>query len=133
MSNTLLPLFRSFFPEFAGISDAVVDAYLVDAGVIFCASQRAQVYLAAHLLVLDQASGVGQGGTGGVVDGGDGEHESEKVGEISVTVKTMAESNLDSFYTTTPYGRKFLAFKKASPSYRMSVRVFNRNFTQGIY
>ena len=122
----LLAKFRALFPEFDFLSDAVVLIYLESAGEIFGACSTAQLWLAAHLIALDQANQVGQvgDGSGASIDGGNGEINMEKVGELQVSLKTMADRGLDTYYTTTPYGRRYLAYRAVCPTYVYSPRTF---------
>ena len=114
--------FRILFPEFDGTSDAQLEIYYDQTNTIFNACNNAQLYLAAHLIALDQASGAGS--SGAVPDGGNGEHTSEKVGEVQVNMKTMADTGKDTYFTTTPYGRRYLIFRNACPAYAFSGRVY---------
>ena len=119
----LLPEFRIRFPEFDDpvATDAAVLIYLGDACAIFSCGRRATLYLAAHLLQVDLTSGAGS--TGGGEDGGNGVVSSETVGKVSTSYKNTSDSNSkDVFYETTPYGRKYIQFRNASPGYRVSVR-----------
>ena len=87
--ETLLPLFRTRFPEFITQTDARLKMYLADALIIFALSETAVLYLAAHLLSLDIDSGAGS--TGASTDGGDGEVVSESAGGVSASFKSGAE------------------------------------------
>ena len=122
--DEFLPQFRTLFPEFDSVPDATVEIYYNQALTIWGVCGNALLYLVAHLIALDQSNGIGT--TGATVDGGNGEHTSEKIGDIEVALKTMADSGLETYYTSTPYGRRFLAFKKACPSYRFSARVMTQ-------
>lgn len=124
--DELLIKFRALFPEFQNVSDVVVLLYIEMAGKIFCACTTAQLYLAAHLLTLDDANGVGQNGgsVGGSLDGGNGEVTNERVGELEVTTKAMADKGADTYYTTTPYGRRYIVLRNACPAYVFSARTF---------
>ncbi len=120
--ETLLPLFRIRFPEFIAVEDPTVLMYLGDALSIFNCNDTATQYLAAHFLVLDIDSGAGS--TGGDVDGGSDNVVSESVGAISTTWKTSnTEKASDIEYETTPYGRRYMQFRNATPAYRVSMRV----------
>ena len=116
----LLPSFRVRFPEFSGETDDRVILYLADALQIFSTCQPATLYLAAHLLALD--TDYGPGGQG--VDGGMGEIQSESIGPKSVSYKTQAAKESDTFYTTTPYGRRFLMEREACVARKFHVRVY---------
>ena len=119
--DILLPLFRIRFPELDSESDTTILMYLGDALSVFSCNDKATQYLAAHFLVLDTDSGVGS--TGGDIDGGDGVVASESVGAVSTAYKNLTDGNAkDAAYETTPYGRRFIQFRNATPAYRVSVR-----------
>lgn len=118
----LLPGFRSRFPEFSSTADSVVTEILGEALIIHKGSPKATQFLAAHILTLDNDSGICS--SGATVDGGEGEVTSESVGAESASYKTQAENAGDVFFTTTAYGRRFLALRRATPAYGFSVRVF---------
>jgi hypothetical protein len=118
--NEMLVEFRIRFPEFAAESDARILIYLNDALKIFSLCCTTVLYLAAHLLTLDNDSGAG--GSGGSVDGGEGETVSESAGGVSASFKSQADTGKDSFYTVTPYGRRFLAMRNTCGAYKLSVR-----------
>jgi len=121
-SSEILVLFRTRFPEYAALSDAVVTQYIDDAMLIYKHCVVGIQYLAAHLVTLDQESGVGD--TGGEVDGGAGETTSESVGSVSASFKSQSEKEGDAFFTNTPYGRMFLALRKTSPGRAFTMRVY---------
>jgi hypothetical protein len=114
--DELLPLFNTRFPEFSAVSSARITMYLNDALEIYALSATAVVYLAAHLLTLDNDSGAGS--IGASLDGGEGEVQVESAGRVSATFITQARTGKESFFTTTAYGRKYLTFRK-----RFSVRI----------
>lgn len=120
-AEELLSLFREYFPEFDSEPDGKVLRYLNLALSIHAICQDATIYLAAHFITLDNASGVG--GSGGSVDGGLGEKTSERAKNVAATYKAQAMNDGDSFYTTTPYGRMYIAQRDACPGRRFSVRV----------
>jgi hypothetical protein len=117
--------FRELFPlpQFDWVSDALLGIYYDQALHIFSKCNYAMLYLVAHLLAIDNENNIAEGDSGAGMDGGNGENMQEKVGEIQVMMKTMADSGLDTYYTSTSYGRRYLAFKKACPSYAVSARV----------
>jgi hypothetical protein len=119
-ASDVLTDFRIRFPEFVAVPDATINLYIADALEIFCLRTSCASYLAAHLYVLDQDSGAG--GSGGSVDGGEGEVLSESAGGVSSSFKGQADNGNDSFYTVTPYGRKYLACRNSTPGYIFSVR-----------
>ncbi len=118
--DVLLVDFRARFPEFADptLTDAQVTLYLEDAVALHGLCDRAALYLAAHLWVLDrdQASGG--------IDDGLGEVSGDTIGKKSAQYKTIAERGKDAFYTTTPYGRKYIAFRDRCLGRAFSVRVY---------
>ncbi len=120
----LLPAFRVRFPEFDSETDERVTAFIDDALCIFALCEKATLYLAAHLLTLSNGTGVGVPGSSVPIDGGAGETTSESVGSLSVSVSTQSSNPEDVFYTSTAYGRQYLALKNACPAYRFSARVF---------
>lgn len=116
----LLPDFRLRFTEFAAETDDKILLYLGDALDIFSACPTATLYLAAHLLALDTEYGTGIKG----VDGGLGEVQSESIGPKSVSYKTQAAKESDTFYTSTPYGRRYLMEREACKARKFHVRVY---------
>lgn len=127
--DQLIAKFRELFPEFNNISDAVLEIYFDIASNIFNKCGIALQYLVAHLIATDIANGMGPAGAGNgaTIDGGSGEVSSEKVGELQVTLKTMADRGYDTFFSTTQYGRYYLALRNTCPSYVYSPRTFPRN------
>lgn len=117
----LLPDFRIRFQEFVSETNERVTLYLIDALTIFSGCKTATLYLAAHLLTLDNDAGVG--GSGASVDGGGGETTSETVGAESVSLMSQAERGSETFYTTTAYGRRYLALRNTCPARGFSVIV----------
>ncbi len=123
--DQLLPEFRTRFPEFDSVSDALVLLQLGDALSVFNCNDKATLFLAAHYLTLDTSSGVGVAGPGGGVDEGLGVVASETVGKVSTSYKNASDINAkDAAYETTPYGRRFIQFRNSSPGYRISMRSF---------
>jgi len=120
--SDLLTDFRSRFPEFDSTSDSVVELAIGDALNIYNLCDHGVLYLTAHILSLHSDSGVG--GSGASVDGGEGETTSESVGGVSASFKSMADRGDDTFYTSTAYGRMFMALKRTSPGRAFSVRVY---------
>jgi len=121
--SELLPAFRARFPEFSAVVDLTVELYLGDAISLFNCNDKAVLYLAAHLLVLDTASGVGSSGTGGELDQGLGIVTAETVGKVSTSYQNASGANVkDTFYETTSYGRRFIQFRNSSPGYRITMR-----------
>jgi len=118
----LLILFRARFPEFDCVADSTVLIAINEALHIFALCDLPVIWLTAHLLAVDCDSGVGSGGAS--VDGGEGETTSESVGGVSASFKSMADTGADTFYTSTAYGRRFLALRKTTPGYAFSVRVY---------
>jgi len=120
----LLPIFRDQFPEFDGETDEKILRILNNAILIHALCEMATVHLAAHLLTINNDSGVG--GSGGSVDGGGAAREvvSETAKSISTSFNSMtAAGSGDSFYASTPYGRTYLELRKNCSPRRFSVRV----------
>ena len=117
--------FRTRFPEFPATattpddpllapeegraySDDEVEAMIGVAQNLYNLSDVAVEYLAAHLLVVNDP-----GDDALVVDRGAGEETSR--GRDNSSYKPMADKGQDVFYTTTKYGRTFLALRRADP------------------
>lgn len=115
--DDLIAKFPVRFPEFARIGEDRTRMYVEDAVATHNLCDTAALYLAAHLLVLDRDQ------ANGGVDGGLGEITGDKIGKKSSTVKAMAKDAAEVFYTSTPYGRKYLHFRKGCVSRAFSVRV----------
>lgn len=116
----LLADFRVRFPEFAADEDVRIIMYIEDAQSIFNCCDKAIIYLAAHLLTLDNASGAGS--TGGEDDGGNGVVASETVGRVSTSyVNQSAAGSKDVYYETTPYGRRYIQLRNACAGYRVTM------------
>ncbi len=122
--ENLLPNFRTRFPELSGVSDDLVSVYIEDALCIFALCEKAVVYLAAHLCVLDRDQNVGVTDGDAGIDDGLGQIQSEKIGQKQAAYKHNAERDADTFYTSTPYGRKYLEFKRTCSSRAFKVRIF---------
>lgn len=124
MSDTL-DKFRAYYPEFAGVDDAVVNVFLGDAaaelipvkwGVYY---QRGVCALAGHLLSMRArsalAGGVGDG-SGLAVTGG---ATSIKTGDLSISVGGSGsvaghrDSSLsDAILASTIYGQEFIRLRR---------------------
>jgi hypothetical protein len=103
--------FRTRFPEFASIADAVVELNIDDAelevSTAFGAYQDiATLFLAAHYLVLSQDAESGASGSvGGVA--------SESVDGVSQSFSVVAASNQgDQLLASTVYGQRFLSYRQ---------------------
>ena len=118
--------FRILFPEFSGVTDAQLLIYYNQSILVSPSCSNAILYLAGHLVALDVGNNTGNQGdaTGGYIDGGDGEVTMEKVGDLQTNFMAMAQDGADTFYTTTPYGRKYIVFRNACPSYGFSAIVY---------
>lgn len=120
-SEELLPLFRTRFPEFITQPDSRLLMYLGDALHIHALCETAVLYLASHLLTIDNDTGAGS--IGASMDGGDGEVLSESAGEVSASYKSQSAKEKDVFYMSTAYGRRYVALRNACPGYKFSVRI----------
>jgi len=118
----LLIQFRAKFPEFDSVADSLVLETINEALHIFALCDLPVLWLTAHLLTVDADSGAGSGGA--PVDGGEGETTSESAGGVSASFKTQADTGSDTYYTSTAYGRRFLALRKTTPGYAFTVRVY---------
>lgn len=126
-AEELLPIFREQFPEYSALSDDYVLGYLNKALLIHAICPMATVYLSAHLIAIDQDSGIGSvDGPKFPVDSGGAAREvvSERGKNINTTFKSMAKKESDTFYTATPYGRMYITLRDACPGQGFSVRVF---------
>lgn len=102
--------FRTRFPEFESISDAVVELNIDDAELEVSTGfgtyqDVATLFLAAHFLVLstDAASGA-NGSVGGLA--------SDSVDGVSQSFVTAAAKNQnDQLLSSTVYGQRFLAYR----------------------
>ena len=92
--------FKAAYPAFNSTQDSEVNAALAEAQDLFRTTERGVFLLTAHLLTIN-------------ADGFDAETTAERVGEQAVSVKAQAETGRDAFYTSTLYGRRFLAHRNA--------------------
>ena len=117
MALTVTPAnFKAKFPEIRGNSDATIASFIAEACEISSVSRSAILYLTAHLIIIDKEE---YGG----IDGGSGEVSTESIGGKSLSYKTGSESERDTFFTRTKYGRKFLMFEKRSPKRTFGVYI----------
>ena len=116
--DTLVCDFQKRFTEFTNLGPASVRMYVEDAVSLHGLCDRAALYLAAHLYVLDRDQ------SGGGIDDGLGEVSADSIGKKSAQYMTMAERGGDTFYTTTQYGRKYLEFRRKCVGRAFSVRVY---------
>lgn len=122
--------FRERFPEFVetaedvddpllnpeatvAFSDAVIEEQIEVAKTIYTLSDIAIEYLTAHLLVEDKAH------EALIFDRGAGEEMSK--GRDNSSYKAIAETGEESFYSTTKYGRRFLALRRADSRRAMPI------------
>ncbi len=111
----MLTEFREQFPEFSASSDAQVERVLAEATEIHNQSKRATLFLAAHLLKLDQQTSDGVESSP--------EKESASAGALSVSYKTQAETGREAFFTSTSYGKRFLTLEKRNARSGIGVLV----------
>ena len=123
--DDLLPLFDARFPEFKTVSEATKRIYLDDALCIFSLCEKAVLYLAAHLYVLDRDQSLSTQNGGAGIDDGLGEITSERIGKKATSYKhqTGKGGKSEVFYTTTAYGRKYLEFASKCPAKAFPIRV----------
>ena len=112
---------QSFIIEnvIAGSSEILTYAFSYISG-----TDLSSVFSLSSATAISLTQGTNEITGGATIDGGMGETTSEKVGELQVTLKAMAESGLETYYTSTAYGRRYLALKKVCPTYVYSPRVF---------
>lgn len=102
---------KARYPEFASVSDTLVNFAIsdagrfVDTGWIEADYQRAIIALAAHLLVQDGALGGSTVVSGNIT--------SEKLGDASVNYGA-AVGSANNEYGTTSYGRTFLRIQRVN-------------------
>ena len=113
--------FREHFPPpaFESIPDALVETRIVEALRIHRWSELAVLYCTAHLLTLDAENVAAHDGGSGVVD-------SEALGPKQVSYVTQASAEATAraaFFSTTSYGRRFLALEEATPRARFGAMV----------
>ena len=89
--------FRAAYPSFT--DDDAITAALAEAQDIFSATERGVFLLTAHLLT--------------IASGFDAEATVERAGQQWVTLVAQAETGGEAFFTSTIYGRRFLAHRKA--------------------
>ena len=113
----LLADFRAQFPEFDGMDEPVVLQWLETARDIHALSDRALIWCAAHLIVLDRDEER-------QIDRGTGEVEEDRAGPKRVRFRAQTRDERDTFFTRTRYGRMFLQLERRTPGYAMGVRVY---------
>lgn len=112
--------FRVEFPEFTGLSDAVIEAVLRRGARLHRATKPGTLYAAAHLHSLDQEKA-----TDGAPDGGAGVVTSESIGSRSVGYAVGTEpGDRRVFWQRTPYGREFLKLEERNPKQAFGLRTF---------
>lgn len=101
---------KEMFPEFANKSDSFVDIFINNSKTMICQSMYgnrydlALSYLTAHFMKISS-------------DLGRGEVTSEKVGDLSRSY--AGNTSFDNGYSTTPYGRQFIAIRRSLINKRM--------------
>ena len=98
---------KAMFPELAKKSDSEVNMAIGEAYELSDVSRRATAFLAAHLCAVTTE--------GNALDGGLGEVSGEQLGPQRISYKTQAETGKEAFFTSTKYGRRFLALEKRAP------------------
>lgn len=108
--------FRIRFPEFASASeypDARIQLFIDDT-ICYMGSDenrwcglydKAQAYLAAHLMTIGTATEAGDSSASA------GPIISKSAGGVSVTRATVAQDNGSQFYSSTSYGQTFLSLR----------------------
>ena len=110
--------FREQFPApaFEQASVADIERSLSDANLLHSINKTATLYCAAHLLALEGEYVDELGRRADTPDGGSGVVQSEKVGPRQIQYMTMAgDDERRVFYSTTVYGRRFLAIEARVP------------------
>ena len=121
MATADLDGFRQRFPEFSEVENQPVENAVEEAALLHTALPLATLYCAAHLLALNKLQ------SDAVVSGG--EIVSENSGPVGAQYVSQAEAmsagagSRDAFYTSTNYGRRFLALEKRSPGAAIGAMV----------
>ena len=104
MTGATLVDFRAQFPEFLSSIDVDVERVLTEALLIHSARPLATLFCAAHLLSFNKQ--VAAGSTPAT------ETSMRKAGPLSSSSITQAETGWQAFFTSTPYGRRFLILEQ---------------------
>jgi hypothetical protein len=101
----ILDDFRAKFPEFASISDDVINSLIAEYKCYYnlgydenCCKKPAILYLIAHLVFLYQNPSTAP----------IRETSSQSVGSVSVSFSVGSKTNRESFFNSTSYGQRFL-------------------------
>ena len=102
--------FRAWFPRnFEGADDPDIERAIKEALLLHDKSAEATLYLTAHLLSLNSEFQ-------DTPDGGSGVILKETLGPKTVEyITNVDESKKNAFYSTTPFGRRFLALEARTP------------------
>jgi len=113
--------FKARYPEFAAVSDTLIDLVLADAAEFVAETWRqadripAVMALAAHMLAMEGEPQRSAGGSGGASTVS-GPVQSAKVGDVSVTFKGWSVGGggssgpISDSYVQTAYGQRFLTY-----------------------
>ena len=105
--------FREIYPEFSSIADSDVEYTIELAMEVHRCSANAIYALVAHLLALSEMEGTGgDAPSGSVVQ----TVKKSRVGRISTEYFSMFSDKHpeNSYYETTPYGRRFLMLQQSA-------------------
>lgn len=125
MGDTTTDNIKAIAPELVTFIDAnansIVDLILADVADQITSStygskqERAQRYLAAHLLKLAQLASIGSSGSGPV--------EMEKVGDVQTKYGNSSSTlNDGNRYDETPYGRTYMTIRRGCIGAFMTVK-----------
>ena len=115
--------FRTNFPElvgdFAAGDNSTIERVIYQACQFHRYSPQATHYCAAHLLSLfNRAESVASTDSiEDIVGGGAGEVKKDQIGPMMNEYMTQAEKGRETFFTSTSYGRHFLALEKRTGQY----------------
>ena len=110
----LFPVIRN--PLLSSATDDHIEAALDEAMLIHAVRVKATYFCAAHLIVQD--SGITTGSAPST------EVKSRTAGPISAVYATQGrDQTSDVFFTSTPYGRRFLVLEKRSARANIGARV----------
>ena len=120
-----LAAFRVEFPPpaFAATADAAINRALLQARLLHAKRELCTLYAAAHLVVLDTELLDAQGVRKDVPDGGSGVVTAESTGPLKREFMTTAGNERDAFFSTSVYGRRFLALERRTPGVGIAAMV----------
>ena len=107
--------FQEQFPEFGDTPDATITRAIEKALVIHSRVVLATLYLTAHFVKIAQLTADNKVPSTEV--------KSRGVGPLQASYLTQAEDGSEAFFTTTSYGRQFLALEKRTKRAQIGATV----------